>query len=58
MFHTLLYTQTKKPFYLHRKAFYVPGAGIEPARALGSQDFKSCVSTYSTTPAANNRYGC
>jgi hypothetical protein len=29
----------------------VPGAGIEPARPQWSQDFKSCVSTNSTTRA-------
>jgi hypothetical protein len=27
----------------------VPGAGLEPARPQWSQDFKSCVSTSSTT---------
>ena len=26
-------------------------AGIEPARPQGTQDFKSCASTYSATPA-------
>ncbi len=29
----------------------VPGAGIEPARPQWPQDFKSCVSTNSTTRA-------
>ena len=29
----------------------VPGAGIEPARPLKPQDFKSCVSTNFTTRA-------
>ncbi len=29
----------------------VPGAGIEPARPQRPQDFKSCVSTSSTTRA-------
>jgi hypothetical protein len=29
----------------------VPGAGLEPARPKRTQDFKSCVSTNSTTPA-------
>ena len=29
----------------------VPGAGIEPALPQWEQDFKSCVSTYSTTRA-------
>jgi hypothetical protein len=28
---------------------FVPGAGLEPARPKRSQDFKSRVSTYSTT---------
>ncbi len=31
----------------------VPPAGLEPARLLRSQDFKSCVSTNSTTEAIN-----
>ena len=30
----------------------VLGAGIEPARLLRAQDFKSCVSTSSTTSAS------
>jgi hypothetical protein len=29
----------------------VPGTGLEPVRLLRSQDFKSCVSTNSTTQA-------
>ncbi len=29
----------------------VPGAGLEPARGKPPQDFKSCVSASSTTPA-------
>lgn len=29
----------------------VPEAGLEPARAIGPRDFKSLVSTNSTTPA-------
>ena len=31
--------------------FYMPGTGLEPVRAKSSQDFKSCVSANSTTPA-------
>ncbi len=31
----------------------VPGTGVEPVRLLGPQDFKSCVSTNSTTQAVN-----
>ena len=31
----------------------VPGAGVEPARTQCPQDFKSCVSTNSTTRASN-----
>ena len=34
-----------------RRHILVLGAGIEPARAQGPQDFKSGVSTYSTTRA-------
>ena len=34
----------------------MPGAGIEPAREKIPQDFKSCVSTNSTTSAHNIRY--
>ena len=33
------------------RSLLVPGAGIEPARPQWPQDFKSCVSTYSTTRA-------
>jgi hypothetical protein len=33
------------------KSFFVPRTGIEPVRPLGPQDFKSCVSTNSTTRA-------
>jgi hypothetical protein len=29
----------------HSHSFSVPGAGLEPAQPLWSQDFKSCVST-------------
>src|SRR5512133_3919449 len=29
----------------HTRSFSVPGAGLEPAQPLWSQDFKSCVST-------------
>jgi hypothetical protein len=29
----------------------VPEAGLEPARGNASQDFKSCASTHSATPA-------
>jgi hypothetical protein len=29
----------------HSRSFSVPGAGLEPAQPLWSQDFKSCVST-------------
>ncbi len=32
-------------------SFRVPETGIEPVRLLGPQDFKSCVSTSSTTRA-------
>ena len=36
--------------------FYsVPGAGVEPARACGPQDFKSGVSTNSTIPAITKK---
>jgi hypothetical protein len=31
----------------------MPGAGLEPARGKPPQDFKSCVSASSTTPAYN-----
>jgi hypothetical protein len=34
----------------------VLGAGIEPALHFGEQDFKSCVSTYSTTRAYISLY--
>ena len=34
------------------KKFEVPGAGLEPARPQWSKDFKSFVSTNSTTWAA------
>ena len=34
----------------HLNALLVAGAGLEPARALGPEDFKSAVSTNSTTP--------
>ena len=37
---------------IKKKQKYVPGAGLEPARPQWSQDFKSCVSTNSTTRAA------
>jgi hypothetical protein len=40
--------KTKKPEFLQA---FVPGAGLEPARPKRTQDFKSCVSTSSTTPA-------
>lgn len=30
-------------------------AGIEPARPQGTQDFKSCASTYSATQALSKR---
>ncbi len=29
----------------------VPVTGVEPVRFYGSQDFKSCASAYSATPA-------
>lgn len=32
----------------------MPRAGIEPARPAGAQDFKSCASTSSATPAMND----
>jgi len=35
----------------------VPRAGIEPARPLWPQDFKSCVSTYSTIWAEELNFG-
>ena len=35
--------------------FRVPQAGLEPARSQWSQDFKSCVSTDSTTAASLER---
>ena len=34
----------------HLNALLVAGAGLEPARAVGPEDFKSAVSTNSTTP--------
>lgn len=34
----------------HLSALLVAEAGLEPARALGPEDFKSAVSTNSTTP--------
>ncbi len=43
------WVQLKKPSA--KKAILVPGAGIEPARPQWPQDFKSCVSTSSTTRA-------
>ena len=44
--------RTKKPLpESYRSEASVPGAGIEPARPIWPQDFKSCVSTYSTIPA-------
>ena len=33
----------------------VPGTGIEPVRLLRPQDFKSCVSTSSTTRAEKSK---
>lgn len=38
----------------HLNALLVAGAGLEPARALGPEDFKSAVSTNSTTPPFRN----
>ena len=39
------------------KAFYfVAEAGIEPARPLGARDFKSLVSTYSTTRPSESEF--
>ena len=35
----------------------VPGTGLEPVRLLRSQDFKSCVSTNSTTRAKRAKDG-
>lgn len=35
---------------------FVPGTGLEPVRLLRSQDFKSCVSTNSTTQAKIDVY--
>ena len=35
------------------EGFLVPGAGLEPAQPQWSQDFKSCVSTDSTTRASD-----
>ena len=37
-------------------AFFVPEAGIEPARPKWAQDFKSGASTYSATQALNPFY--
>ena len=34
----------------------VPGAGLEPARTQCAQDFKSCVSTNSTTRALRLKF--
>ncbi len=48
-------SQTKKPSHSTWLFSYVPGAGIEPARPQWPQDFKSCVSTNSTTRAGK---GC
>ena len=36
----------------NKTPFYVPEAGLEPARPKGSQDFKSGVSTNSTIRAS------
>lgn len=43
--------KTKKGNNLSNASLCVPGAGLEPARPQWSQDFKSCVSTNSTTRA-------
>jgi hypothetical protein len=37
----------------HSRSVFVPGTGLEPVRLLRSQDFKSCVSTNSTTQASS-----
>ena len=48
----------KKPdsLFLLEKSGSVPGTGLEPVRLLRSQDFKSCVSTNSTTQAKIDVY--
>lgn len=43
--------KTTKP--LENQRFEVPGAGLEPALPQWEQDFKSCVSTNSTTRACS-----
>ena len=48
--------KTKKPSISW--AFSVPRAGLEPARPQWPQDFKSCVSTSSTTKALIWFYVC
>ena len=47
--------KTKKGNNLSNASLNVPGAGLEPARPQWSQDFKSCVSTNSTTRATFNK---
>lgn len=45
----------RKALLVRPSAFFVmPRAGIEPARPAGAQDFKSCASTSSATPAMND----
>ncbi len=39
-------------FYWDQRIFIVPGTGIEPVQPQWPQDFKSCVSTSSTTRAS------
>ena len=44
-----LYDACKSATY---RVFYVPGAGLEPARLLRTQDFESSASTNSATRAS------
>ena len=48
--------QKKKPCnQLKHRVLTVPGAGLEPAQPLWSQDFKSCVSTI---PPSGHLWSC
>jgi hypothetical protein len=44
-------------FQKNEKYLKVPGIGLEPIRPQWTQDFKSCVSTNSTTWASTSGYG-
>ena len=47
-----LYKTKKTASFWKCDSLFVPGTGIEPVQPQWPQDFKSCVSTSSTTRAA------